>query len=76
MRTGVRFCPNGHNVYNSIHVFYGPYRNLYKVSVYCCENNITERKADNAYVITIYVFIFIYLFDYSLILSYFCRKTE
>ena len=41
--------------------FYGLYRNLYKVSAYCCENNITKRKADNAYVISMYVFIF-YLF--------------
>ena len=76
MRTGVRFCPNGHNVYYSIHVFYGPYRNLYKVSAYCCENNITERKADPAYVISIYVFNFIYLFIYSFILFYVCRKKQ
>ena len=51
------------------------YRNLYKVSAYFCENSITERKTDNAYVIGIYVFIFIDLSDYSFILSYFCRKT-
>ena len=28
---------------------------LYQVSAYCCENNITERNADNAYDIDIYV---------------------
>ena len=76
MRTGVRFCRNGHNVSYSIHVIYGSYRNLYKISAYCCEQNITERKADRAYVISMYVFNFIYLFDYSFILSYFCRKNS
>ena len=48
----------------------------YIIYGYCCENNITERKADNAYVISIYVFMFIYLFDYSFISSYFCSKKS
>ena len=68
-------CQNGHNVYHSIHVFYGPYRNLYKVSAYCCENDITKRKGDNVYVISIHVFIFIYLSIYLIIHSFYLIST-
>ena len=55
MRTGVGFAPMViRNVHYSIHVFYETYN---KASAYCCENNITERKADNADIISICVFI-------------------
>ena len=76
MRTGVRFCPNGHNVllYSCISMVH--IETYIKSVLIVVQNNITERKADNAYVISIFVLIFIYSLDYSFILSYFCRKNS
>ena len=43
---------------------------------YCCENNITERKADHAYVFSIYVFNFMYLLTIHSFCLIFCRKNS